>query len=216
VARVVGLLGLLLGVQVIEVAVELVEAVEGREVLVAVAQVVLAVLGGHVALRLEQLGERRIFGLDALLGARHAHRRQAGAQRDLPGDERGTPGRAARLRVRVREQRALGSHPVDVGRPGAHDPAVIGADVKPAHVIGKNQEDVGLVRGHQEPSSQLAKVPVMAPTLRRANAATHRPKRVNQPDLDGAAFAWLRPVSIRQCGTGAQPAPASSDSRPRR
>jgi xanthosine utilization system XapX-like protein len=49
--RVVGVLGLFLGVQVVEVAEELVEAVVGRQHLVAVAEVVLAELAGHVALR---------------------------------------------------------------------------------------------------------------------------------------------------------------------
>ena len=48
--RVVVGLRLLLGVQVVEVAEELVEAVHGRQVLVAVAEVVLAELAGDVAL----------------------------------------------------------------------------------------------------------------------------------------------------------------------
>jgi hypothetical protein len=47
--RVVGVLGLLLGVEVVEVAEELVEAVGGGEELVAVAEVVLAELAGRVA-----------------------------------------------------------------------------------------------------------------------------------------------------------------------
>jgi hypothetical protein len=46
---IVAVLGLLLGVQVVEVAVELVEAVDRRQQLVAVAQVVLAELAGGVA-----------------------------------------------------------------------------------------------------------------------------------------------------------------------
>jgi hypothetical protein len=48
---VVGLLRLLLGVQVVQVSVELVETVHGRKELVTVAQVVLADLGSQVALR---------------------------------------------------------------------------------------------------------------------------------------------------------------------
>ena len=47
--RVVVELGLLLGVEVVEVAEELVEAVHGRQELVAVAEVVLAELPGGVA-----------------------------------------------------------------------------------------------------------------------------------------------------------------------
>ena len=63
--RVVGVLGLLLGIQVVEVAEELVEAVRRRQELVAIAQVVLAVLAGHVTERLEQLGQRGVLGAAA-------------------------------------------------------------------------------------------------------------------------------------------------------
>jgi hypothetical protein len=61
--RVVLVLRLLLGVEVVEVAEELVEAVVGGQVLVAVAEVVLAELAGGVALRLEQAGDGRVFFL---------------------------------------------------------------------------------------------------------------------------------------------------------
>src|SRR6185436_7800529 len=47
--------GFLGGVEVVERAVELVEAVHGRQMLIAVAEVVLAELGGGVPLGLEQL-----------------------------------------------------------------------------------------------------------------------------------------------------------------
>ena len=57
VLRVVVGLRLLLGVQVVEVAEELVESVHRRQVRVAVAQVVLAELAGGVALRLQQIGD---------------------------------------------------------------------------------------------------------------------------------------------------------------
>ena len=52
VLRVVGMLWLLLRVQVVEVAEEFVEPVIGRQHLVAVTEVVLAELAGHVTLRL--------------------------------------------------------------------------------------------------------------------------------------------------------------------
>ena len=54
-------LRLLLGIQVVEVAEELVEAVHGREELVLVAQMVLAELSGGIAQRLEQLSDRRVL-----------------------------------------------------------------------------------------------------------------------------------------------------------
>ena len=66
--RVVRMLGLLLGVEVVEVAEELVEPVLRRQVLVQVAEVVLAELPRRVAERLEELGDRRILGGDARLG----------------------------------------------------------------------------------------------------------------------------------------------------
>jgi hypothetical protein len=68
--RIVGILGLLLGVEVIEVAEEHVEAVHGRQELVAVAEMVLAELAGRVALRLEQLGNRRVLLRQPLFGGR--------------------------------------------------------------------------------------------------------------------------------------------------
>ena len=65
--RIVRILGLLLGVQVIEVAEEHVEAVHGRQEFVAVAEMVLAELSGRIALRLEQFGNGRIFFRQPLL-----------------------------------------------------------------------------------------------------------------------------------------------------
>src|SRR5262249_29798273 len=60
-AGIVELLRLLFGVQVIEVAEPLVEAVRRRQELVAVPEVVLAELAGGVADRLEHLGEGGIL-----------------------------------------------------------------------------------------------------------------------------------------------------------
>src|SRR5215471_939682 len=66
--RIVRQLWLFLGVEVVEVAVKLVKAVNSGQVLVAVAKVVLAELSGRVAERLEQLGDRRIFLLQTQRG----------------------------------------------------------------------------------------------------------------------------------------------------
>jgi hypothetical protein len=60
--RVVRVLRVLLGVQVVEVAEELVEAVDGRQELVPVAEVILAELPRRVAVVLQELGDRRILG----------------------------------------------------------------------------------------------------------------------------------------------------------
>ena len=62
----------LFGIQVIQVAVELIKAVIGRQVLVAITQVILAVLSGHVALVLEQAGDRRVFDGQTFFGPRQS------------------------------------------------------------------------------------------------------------------------------------------------
>ena len=63
--RIVRQFGFLFGVEVIQVAEELVEAVHRGQVLVAVAEVVLAELASGVALRLQRRRDRRILGLQA-------------------------------------------------------------------------------------------------------------------------------------------------------
>ena len=100
---VVGIFGLFLGVEMVEVAEELVETVHGREELVLVAQVVLAELAGGVAERLQQLRNGRVFRLKTDGRAGHPHLGQAGAHRVLAGDEGGAAGRTALLAVVVGE-----------------------------------------------------------------------------------------------------------------
>ena len=127
--RVVVGLRLFLGVEVVEVAEELVEAMIGRQVLVAVAEVVLAELTGRVALS---------FSRSAIVGA------QSGMPWSEPGmpivsrpvrngcwpeDERRAARRAALLGVGVGEHRAFLGDAVDVRRLVAHDAVVVGADV---------------------------------------------------------------------------------------
>src|SRR5262249_8168452 len=97
VLRIVGILRLLLGVEVIEVAEELVEAVCRRQKLVPIAEVVLAKLSAHVAERLQDVGDGRVVGLESQIGAWKPDLRQAGANRRLARDERRTSGRAALL-----------------------------------------------------------------------------------------------------------------------
>ena len=58
--RIVGIFRLFLGIQVIEIAKEFVEAMRGRQHAVQVAKVILAELTGDIAFSLEQSGDRRI------------------------------------------------------------------------------------------------------------------------------------------------------------
>ena len=142
---VVGQLRFFLGVQVIEVAEELVEAVHGRQVFVAVAEMVLAELAGGVAERLEHLGDGRVFLLQADGRAGHADLGQARADRVLAGDEARAAGGAALLRVVVGEGHAFLRHAVDVGRPVAHHAAAEVADVPYADVIAPEDQDIGFL-----------------------------------------------------------------------
>ena len=139
-------LQVLVGVEVVEVAPELVEAVPAGQVLVEVAQVVLAVLGGGVALGLEDFGERDVLGLEAGRGAGGAHRGQPGTHRELAGDEGRTPRGAARLGVEGTEPQPLFADAVDVGGRDTHDVAAVGRDVHPADVIAEDDQDVGRSR----------------------------------------------------------------------
>src|SRR5262249_19562805 len=63
--RVIRVLGIFLGVEVIEVAEKLIEAVYGRQKPVHVSQVVFAELPGGVTERLEELRNRRILYLQS-------------------------------------------------------------------------------------------------------------------------------------------------------
>ena len=153
VLRVVGVLGFLLGVEVVEVAEELVEAVEGGEELVLVAEMVLAELARDITERLQELGDRGILLLQADVGAGHADLGEAGANGVLAGDERGAAGGAALLRVVVGERNALVADPVDVGRAIPHLPTAVVADVPPADVVSPQDQDVRLCRHEASVSS---------------------------------------------------------------
>jgi hypothetical protein len=116
--------------------------VHRREELVAITQVVLAYLGRQVTLGFDQFGQRRVLRLQSQRSPRQTHRRQAGAQRELPGNERRPTSGAARLGVAVGQCRTLGADAVDVGSRASHDSAVICLDVEPSDVVSNDQEHV--------------------------------------------------------------------------
>ena len=145
VLRIVRQLRLFLGVEVIEVAEELIEAVDGRQRLVAIADVVLAELAGGVAEVLQQAA-------DGGIELAHAHRRageadlgEPGANAVLAGEERRAAGGAGLLAVVVEEADALFGDAVDVGRLVAHQAVAVGADVGDADVVAEDDQDVRFV-----------------------------------------------------------------------
>ena len=144
--RIVAVEGILHRIEVIQVAEELVEAVNGWQKLVEVAKVILAELARGIAHRLERRGDRRRLRRQSDVRARLAHGRHPGSDGELTGDEVGAAGRAARLGVVVGEQHPLGGESIEVRRPTGHDPAVVGADVEPTHVVRHDGDDVRLPR----------------------------------------------------------------------
>ncbi|MCY1294963.1 hypothetical protein D9M70_442830 [compost metagenome] len=144
VVLVVEVLVLLLGIEVVEVAVELVEAVHRRQVRVVVSQVVFAELASTIASLLEHFGKARRARLDPQLVARQADGGHARPDGVLAGDECRAARRARRLRIVVGEADAFHTDAVDVRRGVAHGAHAIGADVLPANVVTPDDEDVGL------------------------------------------------------------------------
>ena len=140
------MLGLVFGVEVVERAKELVEAVRRGQMVVLVAEVVLAELAGLVAPRLEQLGDRHVAGLETFLRARQPDLEHPGAEADLAGDEGCAAGGAALLPVPVGEERSFPGDPIDVRGLVTHHALVVGADVPVPDVVAPEDEDVRLLR----------------------------------------------------------------------
>ena len=126
----------------IEIAEELVEAVLGRQMFVAIAEMVFAELSGGIALGLHHVGDGRHPVLDAVRIARHADREQPGPEWLLAENERCASGRAALLAVGIGEDRALVRDAIDVGRAVAHQAHGVGADLRYADVVAEDDEDV--------------------------------------------------------------------------
>src|SRR5262245_41176133 len=136
--RVVIGFGFFLGVEVVEIAEELVEAVHGGQVLVAITEMVFAELAGGVALLFKEVGDGGRPVRDAVRGAGHPNSEQAGAEWMLTKDERGATRGAALLGVGISEECALFGDAVDVGCSVSHYAVVVCADVVNADVIAPN------------------------------------------------------------------------------
>ena len=105
--RVVLVFRFLFGVEVIQVAEELVEAVVGGQKLILVPQVILAELAGRVPLRLQQGGDGRVLLLQSEVGSRQADLGKPGSEHALPRDKGGSAGGAGLLPVVVGETSCL-------------------------------------------------------------------------------------------------------------
>jgi hypothetical protein len=143
--RVVGMRRVFHRVQVIEVAEEFIEPVDGGQELILVAKMIFAELAGGVALRFECSGNGAGFSGQSHRRTRLSDRGHAGADRQLAGDEVRATRCAACLGVVVREQHPFFGDLVEVRRlPGHHAP-VIGADVPHADIVAHYDDDVGFL-----------------------------------------------------------------------
>ena len=149
--RIVWVFRLLLGVEMVEVAEELVETMHRRQLLVAIAEVIFAELAGGVALRLEHRGDSWNRVLHALLGARHADLGETGAKPALTGDEAGATCCAALLCVVVGEHHAFVGDAVDVGRGVAHHALGEAAQVRLTDIVAPHNQDVRFLRHDSAP-----------------------------------------------------------------
>jgi hypothetical protein len=114
--RVVRQLRLFLGVKVIKVAEEFVEAVHRRQRFVAVANVVLAELTRGKTEIPQQPADRRVLLAHAHRRAGKADLREPGANDVLPGEKRRASRGTALLTVIVQKSQPLVGDPIDIRR----------------------------------------------------------------------------------------------------
>ena len=128
----------------IKISEPFIEAMDGWQKLVAIAQMILPKLCGGVSLTFEYLGECWVFFLDPLRRTRNTDRRHPCPDRQLPHKE----GRAARrttgLAIVVCKKSSFLCNSVDVGC-SAHHPVRVSTDIPGADVVTKDDNNVGLL-----------------------------------------------------------------------
>src|ERR1700723_3166876 len=135
---------LFFGIQVIEIAKELVESMHSRQKLIPIAEMVLAELAGCIAKRFEQFGDGRVLRLKSDRGARHADFGQTGTERVLAADESRASGSTALLAIEVGKGNTLVGDAVGGRRFVAHHAPAEVADIPSADVIAPKDQDIGL------------------------------------------------------------------------
>ena len=145
VLRIVRIVGLFLGIEVVEVSEELIESVHGGQMLVAIAEVVLAELAGRIAEILHELPNRGILEAQTERRAWRADLGEAGSDWRLASNKGGASGSATLLPIEIGKHRAFLGDAIDVRRLVTHDAVVVATGIEPANVVGHDEENVGLV-----------------------------------------------------------------------
>jgi hypothetical protein len=134
--------GVFHGVQVIQVAPELVEAVDGRQKLVAITEMIFAELARCVAHRFQHCCNGRRLRRYPDGGTSLSDGREAGSNREFAGDEVRASGGTTRFRIIVGEAHALVGHLVQMRRSTGHDALIVDTNVRLADVIAHDDDDV--------------------------------------------------------------------------
>ena len=138
---------LFLGVEMIEIAEELVEAVHGRQRLVAITDMVFAELSGGVAQILEQAANGRIELAHSHRCAGKAYLGKAAANAVLPRQKRRAARGARLLAVIVKELDPFSADTIDARRLVAHQAVRVRADVRDADIVTPDDQDIWLAAG---------------------------------------------------------------------
>ena len=139
VLRIVRIVGFFLGIEVVEVSEELIESVHGGQMLIAIAEVVLAELAGGIAETLHEIPNRRILEAETKRRARRADLGEACTDRRLARNKGGASGSATLLPIEIREHRAFFGDAIDVRCLVTHDAVVVATGVEPANVVGHDE-----------------------------------------------------------------------------
>ena len=117
---------------------------QGWQVFVFVAEVILAKLPGRIAERLERSGNCARLFRHSDVGAGLTDGCQPSSQRKFASDEIRAPCCATRFRIVVGKDHPFGRKLVEARRFAGHHAAMIGADIEPADVIAHDDENIRL------------------------------------------------------------------------
>ena len=129
----------------VEVAEELVEAVDCGKIFVAVPQMILAELTGRVLQLLQQNGDRRVQLLMPIGAPGKPTLVSPVANAVLAGDERGATRGARLFAIVMQEANPFVGHSVDVGRGVSHQTIAVGADVADSDVVAQSTRIFGFL-----------------------------------------------------------------------
>ena len=145
VTRVILVLWLLLGIQVVQVAKELVESMIGGQVLITVTEVVLAELASGITQRFEHFCYGRILLTEAFLGTRQADLAKSCAEHTLTGNKGRTSGCTGLLTVIIGEDHALFCDAIYVWRFISHQATGVIGDIGLADIVTPDNKNIRFI-----------------------------------------------------------------------